>query len=582
MQESEGRGWCAPPVVKAERQSGSANCCLGRTETHRVPARAAPHWDRASAGNPCGGQSAQSRRRHHPWILTTAFALLGLDRRNLKKVHQLAEINRFMKAGPVTLRAYQQGVAEAVVNSVTNKAGLSLVVMFPRQSGKNELQAQLEAYLLWMYSNKPAEIVKVSPTWRPQSMTSMRRLERVLKANKFTATMWQRESGYIFRVGEARIYFLSGAGESNIVGATASLLLEVDEAQAVAIDKFDREVAPMAAASHATRVFWGTAWTAQTLLARELRASQAEEARDQVRRVFRVSAEEVAAEVPEYGSFVAEQVARLGRMNLTVRTQYFSEEIDAEAGLFPTQRLALMEGGHAWQERPQAGETYAFLLDVGGEENVEEKAAGGREHDATALVIVAVERGGLLDPGVRAPRYRVVNLMQWRGEGHARLHSRLTALARAWNPRRLVVDATGLGAGLAAFLENSLPGRVLRYEFNTLTKSRLGWGFVEVVESGRFHLPRAAEAQAEKLVDLFRAQCRACQYRVGQRPAQALHWGVPEGARDPSSGELLHDDLLLAAALCARLDNVDWPLAANPDSGGVIQAKDPLEGNERF
>ena len=276
MKEGEGRGWWRPPEVKACLRSGSANGCLSRTETQNLPERAAPHWERASAGNPCGVQSAQARRRHHPGENHAAFALLDRDWRKLtrrKNVnHPLADIHHFIRHGQITLRGYQQGVADAVVDSVASKRGLSLVVMFPRQSGKNELQAQLEAYLLWVYSDRPAEIVKVSPTWRPQSMTAMRRLERVLKANLLTQKMWQREGGYIFRVGEARIYFLSAAGEANIVGATASLLLEVDEAQSVSIDKFDREVAPMGASTNATRVFWGTAWTAQTLLARELSA----------------------------------------------------------------------------------------------------------------------------------------------------------------------------------------------------------------------------------------------------------------------------------------------------------------------
>ena len=44
----------------------------------------------------------------------------------------------------VTLRAYQKEVAQAVVDSVLQRRGLAQVVMFPRQSGKNELQAAIE------------------------------------------------------------------------------------------------------------------------------------------------------------------------------------------------------------------------------------------------------------------------------------------------------------------------------------------------------------------------------------------------------------------------------------------------------
>jgi hypothetical protein len=110
-------------------------------------------------------------------------------------------------------------------------------VMFPRQSGKNELQAQIEAYLLVLLREKGGEMVKVSPTWKPQSQNAMRRLERTVKANMVTAGWWGKESGYIYRVGEARITFLSGAPEANIVGATATLLLQVDEAQDVLPEK---------------------------------------------------------------------------------------------------------------------------------------------------------------------------------------------------------------------------------------------------------------------------------------------------------------------------------------------------------
>ena len=108
------------------------------------------------------------------------------------------------------LLSYQREICAAVADSVLAGRGLSLVVMFPRQSGKNELQAQLEAYLLTLFSRTGAEIVKISPTWRPQSINAMARLERVLERNRLTAGRWKKEHGYIYRLGQARIAFLSG------------------------------------------------------------------------------------------------------------------------------------------------------------------------------------------------------------------------------------------------------------------------------------------------------------------------------------------------------------------------------------
>ncbi len=213
-------------------------------------------------------------------------------------------------------------MAHAVAHSVARQLGMTLVVMFPRQSGKNELQAQLETYFLMLFSEQDVELVKVSPTWKPQAQNAMRRLERVLERNFLTRGSWEKEAGYLYRLGRAQIAFFSGAPEANIVGATASLLLEVDEAQDISPDKYDRAIAPMAASTNATRVLWGTAWTGDTLLARELKAARAAEQRDGLRRVFTLSADQVAAEVPEYGRHVAEQVAKLGRNHPMVRTQY--------------------------------------------------------------------------------------------------------------------------------------------------------------------------------------------------------------------------------------------------------------------
>ena len=73
-------------------------------------------------------------------------------------------------------------------------------------------------------------------------------MERVLTKHPLTRGRWRRRKAAIIEIGRASITFLSGSAGANIVGATASLLLEVDEAQDVLPAKFDREIAPMAAA----------------------------------------------------------------------------------------------------------------------------------------------------------------------------------------------------------------------------------------------------------------------------------------------------------------------------------------------
>lgn len=516
-------------------------------------------------------------------LLKTESAQAALPRDVVEFVHQAAQIR---------LRSYQEAVARAVVASVFQGSGLSFVVMFPRQSGKNELQAQIEAYLLAQLAAQGGEMVKISPTWKPQSLNAMRRLERVLGRNPLTRGRWRKEQGYVYRMGGAHIYFLSGEPTANVVGATASTLLSCDEAQDVLPAKWDKDIAPMAASTNATRVFWGTAWTSQTLLARELRAAQLAEREDGIRRVFILSADDVAREVPAYGLHVAEQVRRMGRQHPLVKTQYFGEELEAQGGLFDESRQAMMQGSHARQVAPQSGKVYALLLDVGGEENGENGAAdlnispgllaaasAGLRRDSTALTVVEVDLCSLEDEHLRAPTYRVMERRVWTGTMHSALYGEIKALAELWQAKTVVIDATGVGAGLASFLEKALPGKVMPFVFSQKSKSDLGWSFLAVVETGRFkdHAPAAPPSAAgggSGAQETFINQLRHCQAQVLPGPGRLLRWGVPDGTRDGVTGELVHDDLLLSAALCALLDKLSWGRAES----AVVAGRSPLEG----
>jgi len=478
------------------------------------------------------------------------------------------------------LRAYQQGAAQSILEALLERRGGTLAVMFPRQSGKNTLQAVLEAYLLWRCQFSITEMVKISPTWKPQSQNAMRRLQTVLETNRLTRRIWRKESGYIYRIGRARIVFLSGAPEANIVGATASLLVQVDEAQDVQIAKYDKDIAPMAASTNALRLFWGTAWTSDTLLGRELRAARLAQAQDGKARAFVLTAEDVGREVPAYAEYVASQVLRLGRQHPLVKTQFYCEEIDATGVLFDTARLALLQGAQPPRYDPQPGGVYALLLDVAGED---EEAAmsglstlpGSARRDSTALSVVEVDISAVSEGLPAAPVYRVLSRREWVGERHSALFAQIKALAEHWQARCVVVDATGVGAGLASFLAAHLPCRVVPFTFTAQSKSRLGWNFISLIETGRFkeYTPAQADEMHAVLHARFIRQLACVRHDVSPAEGRLLRWSVPDGLRDPLSGEPVHDDLVICAALCTVLDELSWGSAESH----VIRPPDPLE-----
>jgi hypothetical protein len=235
----------------------------------------------------------------------------------------LGQIGRF--SGAVIgrpLRSYQLRPAEAIIDSVLNGRGLTFAVMMSRQAGKNELAAHLEAYLLNLYRRRGGQLVKASPTFKPQTINSLLRLCDRLD-NHWNRGRWRRREGYMVELGQARCLFFSADPAARVVGATASPLLEGDEAQDIDEDKWTKDFRPMAASTNATVVLWGTAWTDETLLARTIQALRREQARDGRQRVFLYDARVVGAEVPAYAAFVRNEVARLGRDHPLIKTQYY-------------------------------------------------------------------------------------------------------------------------------------------------------------------------------------------------------------------------------------------------------------------
>ena len=496
-----------------------------------------------------------------------------------------------LKASQRRLRSYQREVLNSIICSIREKAGRSFVVIFSRQSGKNELQAQMFVYLLAVLSRYALNIVSVSPTFRPQTLTAVSRLEKILSRNIFTRRLWERRDGFKVRLGSSQVVFLSGHPSASVVGETAHILLSVDEAQAVDPRRFDTVFAPMAAAHNATRVFWGTSWTSNTLLARERRLAEAAEKEDGIRRVWIVPGDVVAAEVPSYAEFLQSEIAHLGRDHPIIRSQYFCEEIDAQSGMFNLTRLALMQGDRPpmsspplWRAVPAsrggieppsaasatlrsipvgrvAEEPFAFLLDVAGQDEARLRVGPGSGtgnglyeaplanpgRDAVSLTIASIDLSTLAT--LQAPTFRFVHRQQWTGLNHLAVFGKLKSLAESWKPQHIVMDATGVGEGLWAMLDRAFPRRVIPVRFNRQAKSEIGWRYLAIIETGRVRDCCPSDA--------VRAQYQACQSEILPGPGTTLRWGVPEGMRGPD-GELIHDDYLMADALTAVLDRLEW------------------------
>lgn len=465
------------------------------------------------------------------------------------------------------LRPYQAEPAAAILRSVADGLGDAITVMMSRQAGKNELSAHLESFLLARHQRRALSMVKASPTFKPQTVNSMLRLQTLLE-NPITGGRWTKEQGYIVRLGKARIFFFSAEPGAQVVGATASLLLEIDEAQDVAITKHDKDFAPMAASTNATRVYWGTAWDETTLLQRQIEANLAAERRDGRRRHFAYPWHVVAEHNPAYGRFVEAERARLGSDHPLFLTQYELVTIAGQTGFFGPTRRALLAGSHPRREQggnpPLEGAVYVAALDVAGGEAEDAAVSTLRartaelDRDSSVLLVARVEWRDVGEYG-REPVLYVEGVYTWRGvDLRSQYAAILDLLRNTWRVQRLVVDATGLGRGLADFLAAAFPADVVvPLVFSQASKSNLGYDLLAAVSAGRLKWYAGDDEDARE----FWHQVGEARYAMS--PGRLMRWGVPE-----SRG---HDDYLTGLGLLVEAGK--W--AVPPAASAVIAARDP-------
>jgi hypothetical protein len=210
------------------------------------------------------------------------------------------------------------------------------------------------------------------------------------------------------------------------------------------------------------------------------------------------------------------------------------------------------------------------------------------KRDSTALTVFEVDLASVDDPLINKPTYKVVHRQEWIGVKHSTLYGAIKAMAELFAVRYLVVDCTGVGAGLTSFLSASLGDKVIPFEFNVRTKSDLLWDFLGIIDSGRYKDYAPAGEDREALtIDAeennnyflseggeFWRQIQFCEFEILPGPQKRVRWGVPDGRRDPATGDLVHDDLLISAALCAGLDKKKWAISLPTY---IIQASDPLD-----
>ena len=440
------------------------------------------------------------------------------------------------------LRPYQNEVAKAVLDSIQEGKGLTFSVEIARQGGKNELSAHLELLLLTLYMAQGGNLIKCSPTFKPQTIISMQRLKERLDEFGYDG-IYHTEMGYIIALGNAREIFLSAEESSSVVGHTADILLEIDESQDVSKEKYTKEFRPMGSSTNVTTIHYGTTWDDATLLA-EIKQTNIElEKKDGIKRHFRYDWQEVARHNPAYASYVEGERIRLGENHPLFRTQYALLPISRGGRFLSRQQIVLMMGTHPRLKEPQDHKVpHIAGIDLAGEREETREAAltaAKVKLDSTVITIAQMETTQRSEFLLAEPTLNVVEQYQWTGIPHSKLYPQMVDILKKWNCHRILVDATGIGQPVASFLRKELGSKVKPFTFTQRSKSDMGFELLSFVKSGRLKLYKG-DGSNEYRETMFQLEKAKAQYR----PNQTMNFYV-----DPQEG---HDDFLMSLALVAQ------------------------------
>ena len=451
---------------------------------------------------------------------------------------------------PFHLRPYQLEPARAILQSITARAGHTISVEIARQGGKNELSAQLEVLLLTIYMARGGNLIKCSPTFKPQTINSMLRLKERLNQAGY-GRLWSPELGYMVKVGNARAVFYSADESANVVGATAHILLEVDESQDVSADKYNKDFRPMGSTTNCTTVHYGTAWDDSSLLEAVKQSNLELERKDGIRRHFEYPWQEVAKHNPSYAEYVASERERLGADHPLFRTQYELQPLHGGGGFLSPAQRAQMIGDHPrYHHRRDAhpDTIYVAGIDLAGEDEEAEDDVLRYikpKKDSTVATICA-----LIPQPNGQHQLRIVEHYYRTGVKHGAIQAQLTDILRSvWGCKRIVVDATGVGQATASYLEEALGSIVTPYIFTAPSKSALAYNFLAAVNSGRLKMYTGDGSEEHRQ---FWFQMERAKSAI--RANQTMNFYV-----DPAEG---HDDFLTSAALAVQAAELYRPREA--------------------
>lgn len=357
------------------------------------------------------------------------------------------------------LRGVQSEIITRVEKIVARHGAEVGTIRSARQTGKNETSAVLQRRHLFRNQNarKMMTWIRTAPTYIPQIVNSKKRLRELLQLKDsgiikyplFQNRKLIKEEGYIWRVGNAALEFISSGKQSNVVGGTANECLDMDEAHKIDKDKFDEDFAPMTADTSAATLLWGVAADGLDVIQYYYDKNEADGRKD----LNLHYPCEVWMDVhAPYRVHVESRVKALGWDHPIIKTQYRLIPVSAEGRfLQPNHVRSLFSGDHLRQFKPKPGSRYQMLVDIAAsnEDNSKNSMEGDGDTRTDSTIIWIYEVSPIVCSNGVFPIIKIVNLYWLTGVDLGAQEEEIKNQMIFWNIEKATIDGVGVGRQIA-------------------------------------------------------------------------------------------------------------------------------------
>jgi hypothetical protein len=373
-------------------------------------------------------------------------------------------------------------IINLVEKHIALKTGKVIAIRSARQTCKNESSAMIAVRMMGIFKKERDyySYVRTAPTWKPQIVNSKLRVEKFLEIDPII-DYYRPRYDYMYESGSANITFLSSDKQASVVGATASICLDIDEAHKVDKGKFEEDFSPMTAYHNVPTVMWGVAADKQDLLYEYVEYNM----ENNPDCVLQYPASVWCEIRPQYALHYEERRAKLGADHPVILTQYDLVDVDAVGSyLTKAQQTSILSSEHNQYSAHKDGRSYAITIDIGGEDEEEEqdplvKSEGAR--DSTVALIWDVDYKDMVNG---YPMFRLVDIHWWTGKslgdktsglyGEQGQQGILLKLLQQWQPHHVVVDGRGVGEQIAGYLDTEYGVEVYKASGNSVSEDCYG------------------------------------------------------------------------------------------------------------